>query len=499
MGENERRLAKTAARGAGGRGLSCLIFAALLPCLMAAGCSVNPATGKSQLAMMSEAQEIETGRQADQGVTQELGIYEDQRLQSYIQQLGSSLAAKSERPNLSWQFRVVDDPVVNAFALPGGYIYVTRGILAHLGSEAEVAGVLGHEIGHVTARHSVEQMSRAQLAGIGLGVAMIVSEEFRQYGALAQAGMGLLFLKFSRDDERQADELGLRYLTRLSYDPNQMPNVFVTLGRVSAASGAGRIPNWLSTHPAPEDRTERLSQQIAALPPEARKGEVRRDSYLERVNGLTFGTNPREGFFKDNVFYHPEMAFQITFPPGWKTVNEKQAVGALSPQQDAVVVLAPSAGKSPEEAAQAFFGSQSNVQRGSAIGQNFYGFRTVPAQDASQQSAQPLQGIVGFLEHEGRILQLRGMARADRWPGYETAVRQSLTTFKKLADPRYLSVQPRRVEIVRLPSAMSFEQFLSRYPSTVDAQTVAIMNEVEPGAPLEAGRLVKRVTGAALP
>jgi predicted Zn-dependent protease len=471
---------------------------ALLVALPAARCSVNPATGKSQLAFMSEEEEIRTGKQADQGIASELGLYPDEELQRYIQQVGAGVAARSERPNLPWQFRVVDDPVVNAFALPGGYIYVTRGILAHFGSEAELVGVLGHEIGHVTARHSVEQMSQAQLAGIGLGVAMIASETFRQFGGLAQAGMGLLFLKFGRDDEREADDLGLRYLVRSSYDPSEMPKTFRTLDRVSSASGAGRVPNWLSTHPAPEDRYQRLSQEVAALPPESRKGEVKRDAYLERLNGLTFGTNPREGFFKDNVYFHPGLAFTIAFPPGWKTVNEKQAAGALAPQQDALVAVMAAEGASPEQAAQAFF-SKNRVERGDPVAPNFYPFRTVPEQEAGAPPTQQLQGIVGFVESGGRILQLRGMSVAERWSGHEGAVRQSLRSFGTLTDPRYLNVQPKKVEIVRLPSAMSLSEFMNRYPSTVDAKTLAIVNGVQENASLEAGRLMKRVVGGQTP
>jgi predicted Zn-dependent protease len=472
---------------------------AVLIAVHASRCSVNPATGKSQLALMSEEQEIQTGRQADQGIAAELGLYPDEGLQRYIHQVGSSVAAKSERPNLPWQFRVVDDPVVNAFALPGGFIYVTRGILAYFGSEAELVGVLGHEIGHVTARHSVEQMSQAQLASVGLGVAMIASETVRQFGGLAQAGMGLLFLKFGRDDERQADELGLRYLVRSSYDPNEMPKTFRTLDRVSAAAGGGRVPAWLSTHPAPEDRYQGLSQQVAALPPESRKGEVRRDAYLSRLGGLTFGPNPREGIFKDNVFYHPGLAFKIAFPPGWKMVNEKQAAGAVSPEEDAVVIVTMAEGKSPEEAAQAFFAKNRGVERGNPISPNFYPFRTASSQDASGQPVQQLEGVVGFVERGGAILQLRGMALAERWSGYQAAVRQSLGSFEKLTDPRYLNVQPKKVEIVRVPSAMSFEQFVSRYPSTVDAQSVAILNSVQTTDSLEAGRLMKRVVGGEMP
>ena len=165
---------------------------------------MNPATGERQLTLIGEAQEIQMGREADQEISASLGLYADEAAQRYVSALGQELAAKSERPDLPWSFKVVDDPIVNAFALPGGFIYVTRGIMAHLSSEAELVAVLGHEIGHVTGRHSVERLSKAQLANVGLGVGMIVSPRFRQFGDLAQMGMGLLFLKYSRDDEREA-------------------------------------------------------------------------------------------------------------------------------------------------------------------------------------------------------------------------------------------------------------------------------------------------------
>jgi predicted Zn-dependent protease len=384
--------------------------------------------------------------------------------------------------------------LVNDIAMTGVFIYVTRGILAHFGSEAELAGVLGHEIGHVTGRHSVEQMSQAQLANAGLGVAMVASETFRQFGGLAQTGMGLLFLKFGRDDEREADDLGLRYLVRTSYDPDEMPGTFRTLDRVSAAAGGERVPNWMSTHPPPEDRYQRLAHQVAALPPESRKGEIRRDAYLQRLGGLTFGPNPREGFFRDNVFYHPGLAFTIAFPAGWKTVNEKAAAGALSPQQDALVVVTSAEGASPGQAAQTFFQKNPSLERGNPTAPNFYPFRTT-----SPQGSQPLEGIVGFVESGGRVLQLRGMAVAERWSGQRDAVSQSLGSFRKLTDPRYLNVQPKKVEIVRLSSAMSFREFLDRYPSTVDARTVAIVNAVEEAGSLEAGRLMKRIVGGEVP
>src|ERR1051326_7470769 len=238
----------------------------LLAGLSAGGCATNPAPGARQIMLVSESQEIALGRDYDRQVVATIGLYPDSGLQRYLQPLGRRLAAASERPNLPWTFRVVDDPVVNAFALPGGFIYVTRGILGHLNSEAELAGVVGHEIGHVTARHSVSQMSKQQLARLGLAVGAIASPELGRYAGLASQALGVLFLKYSRDNESQADELGLRYLRRGAYDPRELPHVFEMLTRVSQAQGGGRVPEWLATHPDPENRRGRIEQDIAALP-----------------------------------------------------------------------------------------------------------------------------------------------------------------------------------------------------------------------------------------
>jgi predicted Zn-dependent protease len=244
--------------------LARIALAAAAAMLLMAGCSMNPATGQRQLALIGEQQEIALGQQSAESALAQFGRYDDAELQEYVAGVGQRLAAASERPNLPWSFTVVDDPVVNAFALPGGPIFVTRGILAHFGSEAELASVLGHEIGHVTARHSVEQMSTAQLANLGLGVAMIASESFRPYAGLAAQGLQLMFLKFSRDDESQSDELGLRYMTRTGYDPNEMPKMFATLDRISAAQGeGGRIGD--STHQPGAPREHRRADRGATF------------------------------------------------------------------------------------------------------------------------------------------------------------------------------------------------------------------------------------------
>jgi predicted Zn-dependent protease len=471
--------------------------AALVAGALIAACATNPATGRRQLSLVSEAQEIQMGREADQQVAASIGLYPDTALPSYVQRVGAALASTSERPGLQWTFRVVDDAAVNAFALPGGYVYVTRGLLAHLNSEAELAAVIGHEIGHVTARHSVSQMSKAQLLSVGLVVGMILRPQLQNFGGLAQAGLELLFLKYSRDDEKQADELGLRYLTRAGYDPRPMTQVFRTLERVGTAEGGGRVPAWLSTHPDPGDRGRLITAAIAALPAGQAGARIEGEAYLQRIDGIVFGDDPREGYFKGTVFYHPGMRFRVDFPPGWKPSNQKQAVGAMSPSQDAVVVITLANRESPQAAYQEFF-SQPGIQRGQPWRGNINGLTAYANAFAAQTDQGVLQGLAAFVQHEGKVFQILGYAPSSRWPRHESVITSAVGSFAPLTDRRFLSVQPKRLDLVVLPQPMTIEEFARRFPSTVSVQTLAIINEVEPGQRIEPGRRVKRVVGGEL-
>ena len=229
------------------------LAASLALVALLAGCATNPVTGKKELALVSESQELDAGKQSLAATEAEYGDYDDARWAARLDSLGQGLAAVSHRPTLKWQFHVIDDATVNAFAAPGGYIFVTRGILADLNSYAQLAGVVGHEIGHVTARHYVRQASRQELFGIGLGVAQAVSPTVAKFGGQAQQGLGILFLKFSRDQETQADELGVAYSFKGRYDPREMPATYHTLGQIADRAGS-RMPTYLSTHPDPASR-----------------------------------------------------------------------------------------------------------------------------------------------------------------------------------------------------------------------------------------------------
>jgi predicted Zn-dependent protease len=462
--------------------------------LVIAACTMNPATGQRQLTLMSESQEIQIGRQTHPEVLTTYGAYDDPTWQTYIQQLGEKMAATSERPNLDWTFTVLDDPVVNAMALPGGFIYVNRGILAHFNSEAELASVLGHEIGHVTARHSVEQMSRAQLAQLGLGVAAIASEDFRQYAGLAGQGVNLLFLKFGRDDENQADTLGLRYMTRAGYNPYEMPKVFNTLDRVSQSQSLRATPQWLSTHPDPGNRVERMDAAIGQLPADERQGTVGRASYMHRLQGLVFADDPRQGYTIGRTYYHPVLAFKFDFPDQWRIINQRQAVGALNESRNAAVVLTLSDEASPRAAFDTFF-AQQGIEKGPNRGQNIFAFRSFNTQTGVREA----EGYVRFISHGGRVYKLLGYTGVDTWKTYGASMQQSLGSFAKVTNRRYLNVKPKTIDVVELPHDMTLADFAARYPSTVETSELALINGVNEDTVLEKGRLVKRVGGGKLP
>ena len=474
-----------------------LFLAATLAVGTAAACAINPVTGQRELALISEAQEIQIGRDADQDISQSMGLYEDAALQAYVQALGERMARESERPDLPWTFRVIDDPVVNAFALPGGFVYVTRGIMAHFSSEAELAGVLGHEIGHVTARHGVSQVSRAQLAQLGLGIGTILAPDLAGVADVAGAGLGLLFLRYGRDAERQADDLGLAYMTREGYDPREMAATFQMLARSSGAEDGDRLPGFLSTHPDPLDRRERILARIDAG--EVSGERVDRESYLQRLSGMPFGENPREGFFQNGRFHHPELRFRMDFPSNWRTLNQRQAVQAVSPEQDALLVLAlASEGTAPQ--ARDAFARQEGVTTSGARGATVNGLTAARLEfQAAVQEGGQLQGAAVFIEHGGLVYRLLGYTPEARWAAQGPRILDALGSFRDETDPAILAAQPRRIELVRIPEAMTLEGFHQRYPSTVSVEEIGTINNVLPGQPISRGTLLKRVTGGQLP
>lgn len=339
-----------------------LLAVFLLGSLILAACAINPVTGKRELMLISEAQEIQYGVEGDKEICAEYGVVENPALTAYVERIGLSMGRITHRPGLEYHFRVLDTPVVNAFAVPGGYIYVTRGILAHMNDEAELAGVIGHELGHVTARHTARSISQQQLAMIGLQLGYAFSEKLRNLSGLAEFGVNMLFLKFSRDDERQADNLGVEYASKQAYDTKRMAAFFETLERMSGGEESG-LPDWFSTHPNPENRVTAVLKKTAQWQTQLALAQynVNRDVYLKTISGLIFGDDPRQGYVSGNAFYQPSLKFSFPVPRGWTVNNMASQVQLASPTGNASIVLMLDSASTASSAADQFISGNSAV------------------------------------------------------------------------------------------------------------------------------------------
>ena len=463
--------------------------------LTAAACATNPVTGERQLALISEAQEIAMGRDAAVEVRESIGLVDDAEMQNYVSRIGLDLAGGSERPRLPWAFAVVDDPTPNAFALPGGFIFVTRGLMTLLDSEAELASVLGHEIGHVTARHSVSMISRQQLTSLGLGLGGALFPELQPVSQALGAGMQLLFLRYGRDAERQADQLGFRYARGDGYDMSEMDDVFAALARSSEMAGQSPLPNWLASHPAPADRIEAVRQLVASAGPQTGTPRRAREEYLRQIDGLVYGENPRNGFFRERVFYHPDLRFRLTMPAGWQTGNFARAVVAAEPGGGAAIQLTLAGDLTPDQATQRFF-AQSGVESAGSSRETFNGVPAIVSGFRAAVEQGTLQGYVTYLQHRGTTYQLLAYSSASAFPQHQRALTDTIQSFGPVTSGDILNIQPQRIDIVQVPRQLTLSAFNKQQPSAVPIETLALLNQVAgPNASLAAGSLVKRVVG----
>ena len=354
--------------------------AALLLCAALGGCAtvVNPVTGREERTVMTEEAEIAEGRKAHQQVLQEYGAYGDARLQAYVDELGQRLAKQSHRAHLSWTFTVLDSPEINAFALPGGYVYVTRGIMAYMESEADLAGVIGHEIGHVTARHGAQRATRQQTAGLGVLAATVLGAVVGAGDLANQLSQGVAagyVASYSREQELQADRLGAEYLARNRYSPRNMVDVIQVLKSqeryvADRARAEGRTPrqggDWLASHPSNDQRLQEI-RRIAEGYDGSGYADDGRARYLRMIEGLPFGESREQGVTRGRSFFHEPLGFVLTAPEGWRVQNRREAVALVNASGDAGLILQTvpeSAGRNHDEILRKLFNpTQSRVDR----------------------------------------------------------------------------------------------------------------------------------------
>jgi predicted Zn-dependent protease len=467
----------------------------LLVALLAWGCATNPATGRRQLMLMSEQEEIQIGRQSDAEIRQQMGLYNDPDLQAYVQSVGARLVGASYRPHLPWTFAVVDEPAVNAFAVPGGFIYLTRGILPFLRDESELAGVLGHEIGHVDARHSAEAYSRQLGAGLGLAMAGIFAPSTQPLQGLAGAGLSVLFLKYGREAELESDRLGVGYAARGGWDPRGVPGLLSTLAKLDEATGSSRgVPNWALTHPPASDRVERVQEAVAAAKP---TGTATNASALERhLDGLVFGDSREKGIVRGNEFLHPILRFAVRFPEGWQVRNTDTQVSARESESSNSVMLLELAEGS------------GSVQQVATRQMANAGWRQTRGEPASINGLDAYIGLYqGTIENTPVTMQaahvragnqtyvIAGLAPTQQFQGAASAFLPAIRSFRTLSQAEADRIQPDRVDFYVARSGDSWESIARRAGSRLSASTLAIMNGRDASTPPRAGERLRIVVG----
>ena len=454
-------------------------------------CVVNPATGKKDFLVMSEKREKGLGQSYNPQVVGEMGIYQDAKLQKFIEEKGQQMAKISHRPNLGYKFQIVDSPIVNAFAVPGGYVYFTRGIMAHFNNEAEFAGVLGHEIGHITARHSAKQMRNATLAQVGtIATAIAFPRQFQQFGDLAQNGLGLFLLKNGRDAESQSDVLGVLYSSQIGYDAKEMAGFFDTIHRISEESGQS-IPTFLSTHPDPVDRNKNVKQMATDIQKKAPKSyEVNRDSYLRLIDGLLYGEDPKQGYIENDVFYHPELKFEFPVPRGWRTANTPSQFQMASPDGNAMAILSLAAEASLDAAAQAALQkNQLTLKQKDNIRVN-----GLPA--IAMVSARPneLEVLTYLIQYGGKIYKLHGLSTPLDFNKNYSTFKQIFDNFKELTDQSKINKLPERIKIVTVKSNTTLKQALTSFGMKANRhKELSILNGMELTDRVKTGMLIKTI------
>jgi predicted Zn-dependent protease len=467
--------------------------------LAAAGCAINPVSGRPDFVLVSTEQEKKMGAEEAKKVEQQVGLIDDQALTEYVAAVGARLAAHSPRQDVTYTFYVVDVPEPNAFALPGGYVYVTRGLLALVNSEDELACVIGHEIGHVAARHSVKQVSRsapfAIVTGLSSAIVGIASPLLGDLvGGVGSLASSALLTPFSRDQEREADRIGQRLAAASGWDPAAMSTFLATLQREETLRGAsGPRFAFLSTHPSTPERVANTNEYARGLTRVAEAPiSADRAAFLQRLDGLVYGENAANGIFDDNRFLHPDLDFGISFPQGWKTQNGRAQVAAMAPDRGAVAFLQTvGSGDDPMEGARAMAAATKApvVERTQPLKIGDLAAARTYAQ-ANTESGEV--GItVTWIAYRGAIYQVTGVAPAGRFESYRARLDGVAESFAPLNADERVHIRENRVRIATAEASESLASLAKRTNSAWEPAMIAVANGIPDGAALTAGEPLK--------
>jgi len=468
---------------------------------LVSGCTTNPVTGKSEFVLGSAEREAALGRQAAKQVEQQIGLLQDPALTAWLRDLGSRLAAHSPRSGVPYRFAVVDMPEPNAFTLPGGYVYVSRGLLVLANSEAEVAAVVGHEIGHLAARHAAQRETRN--IGVGLLTAFGTlaagaaggEQPGRSVAGFGQLAGAALIASYGREQERQADEVGQKLVAASGYDPAKLSTFLTTLERESELrTGMTPRPSFLDSHPLTRERIASTAARAADLQRVASPATVDdRSAFLARLDGLRVGPDPADGVFRAERFLHPGLGIVIDFPGEWSTRNGRDAVGALSPAEDAVIILerqGPT--EDPRKAAHAYAAS-----RGLPLGEGFDlkigGWPAFRAWSEGRTESGPVQLDLTWIAHPKGTLRITSVSAAARFQRYAAGFRFVARSVRSMTRRERRSITELRLRIVEARRRESLRSLSRRTGNAWSIAETAVANGLSEDVRLGRGQPVKIV------
>lgn len=466
----------------------------------------SPVSGNKRAYGYSWQEELKIGKEADSEIIAQYGLYDDDELATYVSNLGNQLLetshfnredTPSEYRNTEFTFRVLGSPVVNAFALPGGYVYVTRGLLAHLENEAQLMVVLGHEIGHVAARHASQRAAEQQFGQLAIIGGAVLGQSLGLDGGnilqLSSQTAQLLFLSYSRDDERESDQLGVEYSAMKGYKAAEGGEFFRSLKRISEKSGQS-IPSHLSSHPDPGEREQNIPKMASEW---AAKGYeqtiVDSEEFLNKIDNIMYGENPREGFERSGTFYHPELKFQFPVPNGFSVINQPSAVILVNEAQDAVVQFSIDSKNSTPEASVKEFLNQEGVNTLEQNSTQPNGLNGYEAEASIQQEdGSSLTIDITALSYNGNIYRFLSYTTTEQFGNYESKFAAVPDGFTRLTDSSILNIQPVRLQLIKTSRSGPFSSFLpSNLPMNIEPSDIAIINQVQLDENIAAGSWIK--------
>ncbi len=459
--------------------------------LIASGCATNPVTGKSDFVLMSEEREIALGVQSNEQILKQYNVYEHPQLQSYVNRLGQKLANQSHRSHLDFHFTLLDSPEVNAFALPGGYVYITRGIMAYMNNEEQLAGVLGHEIGHVTARHGVRQHGAQTAAGL-IGLIATIATGSQQVAQASSQFGGALIRGYGRSHELEADRLGAEYLALTDYDPEKMLGVVGILKNqeefeLQRAREEGRQPRVyhgvFSTHPRNDQRLQEVVRAADKFKnPDA--VQTNPEDFLKLMDQVTFGHSEEQGITRGNRFYHKPLDFTLTFPHGWRIENQPQQLVAISPAGDAALIVQIDKLENGESPKQYLHRKFQNLQSGKSISGGSY---TGVASGQTPFGDGPFRVI--SVPHRDSVFVVAGFAKGDRPDNLFIDTGKSI---RKLKSSELKHATAKSIKLIRAKSGDSFAKLAKQTDLGKYAEDrLRLLNGMYPDGEPQAGQLIK--------